>query len=217
MARFVCLEELTVAANSGLVVDVMLVYLKREMEMDIQFATHLTKSWQELVDRVNERHLFIRELEIFSRSLVAYKSVEFLRKVHSVTSDADGNGCVWDEDDGFVDVWCLGFSLCRDWEKVFITNDIMDEIYEKYKMLKARGEVIIINSDDDDEKTPVPPIVKKPTCILGLRAIEDNRDNGKNLVGTSGGRFANNGKRVRNTAKDRKCILALRAYMSCGC
>nr|GEW19963.1 hypothetical protein [Tanacetum cinerariifolium] len=214
MAHFVCLEELTVAVNSGLVVDVMLVYFEREMARDIQFVTHLTKSWQELVDRVNERHLFIRELEIFRGSLVAYKSVEFLRKVHSVTSDADGNGC----DKGEV-VMCVCVCVCndRDWDKVFITNEIMDEIYEKYKMLKARGEVIVINSDDDDEKTPVSPIVKKPTCILGLRAIEDNRNNGKNLVGTSSGRFANNGKRVRNTAKDRKCILALRANIPGGC
>nr|GEZ23206.1 hypothetical protein [Tanacetum cinerariifolium] len=49
----------------------------------------------------------------------------------------------------------------------------------------------------------VPPIVKKPTCILELRAIEDNRDKGKNIVGTSDGIVANNGKRVRSTAKER--------------
>ncbi|GKC69537.1 hypothetical protein Tco_1115420, partial [Tanacetum coccineum] len=81
----------------------------------------------------------------------------------------------------------------------------------------ARREVIIINSDDDDEKNPVPPIVKKPSCILGLITIQENHDKGKNIVGTSGERSANNDKRVRSTVKVRECVLSLRENMADGC
>ncbi|GKE24756.1 hypothetical protein Tco_1436268, partial [Tanacetum coccineum] len=71
MARFVCLEELCVAANSRLVVDAMLVYFQRDTARDMQYATDLTKLWQELADRVSERDLFIAEMELLSGSLVA--------------------------------------------------------------------------------------------------------------------------------------------------
>ncbi|GKE93266.1 hypothetical protein Tco_1574361, partial [Tanacetum coccineum] len=116
------------------------------------------------------------------------------------------------------------------WEIMVITDEIMEhaekileclrkkaynetdvDVIENVKL--ARGEVIIIRSDDD-EKNPVPPIFEKHSCILRLRAIQENRSKGKHIVSTTGGRLANNAKRVRSTAKVRECVVALRGYMA---
>ncbi|GJZ47939.1 hypothetical protein Tco_0601771 [Tanacetum coccineum] len=78
---------MVVAVKSRLVADVMMIYFEMETSRDIQFATYLTKLWQELVDRVDERHLFIGELKVLTRSLVAFKCVEFLRKVLLMISE----------------------------------------------------------------------------------------------------------------------------------
>ncbi|GKD71868.1 hypothetical protein Tco_1325958, partial [Tanacetum coccineum] len=61
----------------------------------------------------------------------------------------------------------------------------MKEFYAKYGrnpkvtdelVKKPRGVVIVISSD------PVPPIVKGPSCILKLRAIQENHDKVKILL-----------------------------------
>ncbi|GKF00966.1 hypothetical protein Tco_0027889, partial [Tanacetum coccineum] len=81
IARLVRIEELCVAANSRLVVDVMLVYIKRDTARDMQYAIDLTKLWQELVDRVSKRDLFIGEMELLNGSFVASSCVEFFKKL----------------------------------------------------------------------------------------------------------------------------------------
>nr|GEV82947.1 hypothetical protein [Tanacetum cinerariifolium] len=81
MARLVRLVKLCVAANSRLVVDAMLICFQRDAARDMHYATYLTKLWQELVDRVSDRDLFIAELERLSGSLVASNCVEFFKKL----------------------------------------------------------------------------------------------------------------------------------------
>ncbi|GKB00891.1 putative reverse transcriptase domain-containing protein [Tanacetum coccineum] len=81
MARLVCLAKLSVVANSRLVVDVMLVYFESDTDRDMQYATYLTKLWQEFADHVSERNLFIGELEVLSGQFMASNSVEFLKKL----------------------------------------------------------------------------------------------------------------------------------------
>ncbi|GKE65696.1 hypothetical protein Tco_1519857, partial [Tanacetum coccineum] len=47
----------------------------------MKYATDLTKLWQELADHVNERDLFIAEMELLSGSLVASSCVKFFKKL----------------------------------------------------------------------------------------------------------------------------------------
>ncbi|GKC17497.1 hypothetical protein Tco_1014279, partial [Tanacetum coccineum] len=53
----------------------------RDIAKDMQYATVLTKIWQELADRVSERDLFIAEMELLTGSLVASNYVEFFKKL----------------------------------------------------------------------------------------------------------------------------------------
>ncbi|GJW20839.1 hypothetical protein Tco_0031461 [Tanacetum coccineum] len=57
------------------------VVILRDMARDMQYATDLTKLWQELAERVGERDLFIAEMELLSGSFVASNRVEFFKKL----------------------------------------------------------------------------------------------------------------------------------------
>ncbi|GJS69260.1 hypothetical protein Tco_0702101 [Tanacetum coccineum] len=82
MARLVHLEELCVTVNSRLVVDAMLVYFQRDAARDMQYATHLTKLWKELVDRVTYgigeadcRNAYLGDQE----ELICYADAKFVK------------------------------------------------------------------------------------------------------------------------------------------
>ncbi|GKC91221.1 hypothetical protein Tco_1151870 [Tanacetum coccineum] len=63
MAYFPRLDELAVAANSRVLFEGMLVYCDRENARDLEFENGLNNLWVELLERTNERQLFITELE----------------------------------------------------------------------------------------------------------------------------------------------------------
>nr|GEV88691.1 hypothetical protein [Tanacetum cinerariifolium] len=63
MAYFPRLDELAVAAKSRGLFEGMLVYYDRENARDLEFANGLSNLWVELLERNNERQLFITELE----------------------------------------------------------------------------------------------------------------------------------------------------------
>ncbi|GJZ96107.1 hypothetical protein Tco_0668441 [Tanacetum coccineum] len=81
MVAFPRLEEIIVAANSRLLFDGMMLYFERETENDIEFAADLHNLWVELIDRTNDRKLFITELEGVPPSMKLYNCYEFLHKV----------------------------------------------------------------------------------------------------------------------------------------
>ncbi|GJX08862.1 hypothetical protein Tco_0196794 [Tanacetum coccineum] len=57
MSRFVCLDELVMAANSMVMANQMLVHCERETTRDIKVAKDMSKSLEELLNGVNERQL----------------------------------------------------------------------------------------------------------------------------------------------------------------
>ncbi|GJZ10912.1 hypothetical protein Tco_0545671 [Tanacetum coccineum] len=59
MSRLMHLEELCVAANLRFLASAMLVYFQRDTTRDMQYATDITKLWQELAAHVNKRDIFI--------------------------------------------------------------------------------------------------------------------------------------------------------------
>ncbi|GJT74665.1 hypothetical protein Tco_1041390 [Tanacetum coccineum] len=164
MARLVRLEKLCVAANSRLVVDAMLVYFQRDTTCEMQYATNVTKLWQELADRVSEMDLFIVEAygigeadcrNAYSgdrKELICYVDADAVKLLWS------GSGqvvfcvlgldlvaclcCVWDEDDrGHTEkiLECLR-------KKAYNETDV--DVTENVEL--ARGEVTIIRNDADE-------------------------------------------------------------------
>ncbi|GJR15245.1 hypothetical protein Tco_0797897 [Tanacetum coccineum] len=73
--------ELAVTANSRRLFDGMLVYFYRENAIDLDFANGLHNLWAELLERTNERQLFITELEGLRPSVKRYKILECLHEV----------------------------------------------------------------------------------------------------------------------------------------
>nr|GEX53536.1 hypothetical protein [Tanacetum cinerariifolium] len=63
MAYFPRLDELMVAANSMGLFEGMLVYCDRVNARYLEFVNGLDNLWVELLERTNERPLFINELE----------------------------------------------------------------------------------------------------------------------------------------------------------
>ncbi|GKD04710.1 hypothetical protein Tco_1179684, partial [Tanacetum coccineum] len=53
----------------------------RDIAKGMQYATVLTKIWQEFPDRVSERDLFIAKMKLLSGSLVASNYMEFFKKL----------------------------------------------------------------------------------------------------------------------------------------
>ncbi|GJU09983.1 hypothetical protein Tco_1132379 [Tanacetum coccineum] len=80
MAYFLRLDELVVAANSKGLFDGILVYYDRENARDLEFANGLDNLWVELLERTNERQLFITELEGLCPSVKRYKILECLNE-----------------------------------------------------------------------------------------------------------------------------------------
>ncbi|GJW75894.1 hypothetical protein Tco_0135264 [Tanacetum coccineum] len=80
MAYFPRLDELAVAANSRGLFEGMLVYCDRENARDLEFANGLDNLWVELLERTNERQLFITELEGLCPSAKRYKILECLNE-----------------------------------------------------------------------------------------------------------------------------------------
>ncbi|GJS61971.1 hypothetical protein Tco_0656755 [Tanacetum coccineum] len=81
MANFPRLDELAIATNSRELFNGMLVYFDRENGKDLDFANGLHNLWAKLLERTNERQLFITELEVLCPSVMTYKILKFLNKV----------------------------------------------------------------------------------------------------------------------------------------
>ncbi|GJR20806.1 hypothetical protein Tco_0969333 [Tanacetum coccineum] len=80
MANFPRLDELAITANTRGLFDRMLVYYDRENAKDLEFANGLDNLWAELLERTNERQLFITELEGLCPSVKRYKILECLNE-----------------------------------------------------------------------------------------------------------------------------------------
>nr|GEW40280.1 hypothetical protein [Tanacetum cinerariifolium] len=80
MAYFPRLDKLAIAANSRGLFEGMLVYCDRESARDLEFANGLDNLWVELLERTNERQLFITELEGLRPSAKRYKILECLNE-----------------------------------------------------------------------------------------------------------------------------------------
>ncbi|GJR69537.1 ribonuclease H-like domain-containing protein [Tanacetum coccineum] len=74
------LDELVIAANSRGLFNGMLVYFDRENGKDLDFSNGLHNLWTELLERTNERQLFITELEGVCPSVMMYKILKFLNE-----------------------------------------------------------------------------------------------------------------------------------------
>nr|GEX59766.1 retrovirus-related Pol polyprotein from transposon TNT 1-94 [Tanacetum cinerariifolium] len=80
MANFPRLDELAVAANSRRLFEGMLVYCDRENARDLEFTNGLENLWVELLERINERQLFITEPEGLCPSAKRYKILKCLNE-----------------------------------------------------------------------------------------------------------------------------------------
>ncbi|GJR76133.1 hypothetical protein Tco_0088498 [Tanacetum coccineum] len=83
MANFPRLDKLAVTANSRGLFNGMLVYFDRENGKDLNFANDLHNLWAELLERTNERKLFITKLEGLCQSVTTYKILKFLNEVQN--------------------------------------------------------------------------------------------------------------------------------------
>ncbi|GJU12957.1 hypothetical protein Tco_1135353 [Tanacetum coccineum] len=75
-----CLNELASAANSRGLFEGMLVYCDRKNARDLAFASGHDNLWVDLLERTNERQLFITELEGLCPSAKRYKILECLNE-----------------------------------------------------------------------------------------------------------------------------------------
>ncbi|GJS62383.1 hypothetical protein Tco_0657167 [Tanacetum coccineum] len=82
MATFPRLKELAIAANSRLVFDKMMLYFEKDTANDLEFAINLRNLWVKLIDRTNDRKLFITETKGVPPSVISYNCCECLHKVH---------------------------------------------------------------------------------------------------------------------------------------
>ncbi|GJU95556.1 hypothetical protein Tco_1320312 [Tanacetum coccineum] len=73
----------TLAANSRGWFNRMLVYFDRENRKDLEFANDIHNLWIELLERTNERQLFITELKGLSPSVMTYNIMKFLNEVQN--------------------------------------------------------------------------------------------------------------------------------------
>ncbi|GKD70490.1 hypothetical protein Tco_1324580 [Tanacetum coccineum] len=81
MVAFLRLDELTMAAKSRSLFDVMMLYFERETANDLEFVANLHNLWVQFIDRTNDRKLFISELEGVPSSLMSYNCCQFLHQV----------------------------------------------------------------------------------------------------------------------------------------
>nr|GEV86340.1 hypothetical protein [Tanacetum cinerariifolium] len=80
-AAFPRLDELAVATKSRSLLDVMMLYFGRETENGLEFGSDLHNLWVQFIDRINDRKLFISELEGVPSSLMSYNCFQFLHQV----------------------------------------------------------------------------------------------------------------------------------------
>ncbi|GJY42657.1 hypothetical protein Tco_0430870 [Tanacetum coccineum] len=73
-------HELAITANTRGLFDEMLVYYDMKNEKDLEFANGLHNLWAELLERTNERQLFVTELEGLCPSVKRYKILECLNE-----------------------------------------------------------------------------------------------------------------------------------------
>nr|GEW82809.1 hypothetical protein [Tanacetum cinerariifolium] len=73
-------NELAVAASSMGLFEGMLVYCDREKARDLKFENGLDNLWVDLLERTNERQLFVTELEGLCPSAKRYKILECLNE-----------------------------------------------------------------------------------------------------------------------------------------
>ncbi|GJS07917.1 transposase, MuDR, MULE transposase domain protein [Tanacetum coccineum] len=80
--RFVHLKELRVLGNSSKFPDQLLIYFDMQTQKEAQLATGLSNLMMQLLQSVNERRAFIKELEHLPGNLVAYKTRVELKCLH---------------------------------------------------------------------------------------------------------------------------------------
>ncbi|GJV31067.1 hypothetical protein Tco_1391467 [Tanacetum coccineum] len=83
MANFPRLDELTVVANSRGLFNGMFMYFDQENGKDLDFSNGLHNLWDELLERTNERQLFITKLEDLCPSDITYQILKFLNEVQN--------------------------------------------------------------------------------------------------------------------------------------
>ncbi|GJV33019.1 hypothetical protein Tco_1393419 [Tanacetum coccineum] len=77
---FMNLEQLKLLANSDLLRDQLLVYFDMKTKREVQLATEINNLTRQLLGSIDERRLFIRELEQhLSINVMAYKTREELK------------------------------------------------------------------------------------------------------------------------------------------
>ncbi|GJW26702.1 hypothetical protein Tco_0040513 [Tanacetum coccineum] len=81
MVSFPCLEGLAVAANSMSLFDRMMLYFERETSIGFDFADDLHNLWVQFIDCINDRKLFISELDGVPPSVMSYNCCQFLHQV----------------------------------------------------------------------------------------------------------------------------------------
>nr|GEW56236.1 hypothetical protein [Tanacetum cinerariifolium] len=81
--EFVHLEELKVLANFTKLPKQLLIYFNKETQREAQLANELFNLMIKLLESVNERQAFIKELEHLRGNLVAYKMREELKHLHN--------------------------------------------------------------------------------------------------------------------------------------
>nr|GEW01790.1 hypothetical protein [Tanacetum cinerariifolium] len=78
--RFVNLEQLRLIANSDLVIDQLFIYFDMKTQRKVQLATEINNLTRQLLDIIDERRSFIRELEQrLSTNVMAYKTRKELK------------------------------------------------------------------------------------------------------------------------------------------
>ncbi|GKE71746.1 hypothetical protein Tco_1529818 [Tanacetum coccineum] len=83
MANIPRLDELVVTANSRWLFSRPLVYFDQENRIDIDCVNGLHNLWAELLERINERQLFITELKGLCPLVMLYKILKFLNEVQN--------------------------------------------------------------------------------------------------------------------------------------
>ncbi|GJW73789.1 hypothetical protein Tco_0133159 [Tanacetum coccineum] len=81
MDSFPCLEGLAVATKSRSLFDRMMLYFERETSIDFDFGADLHNLWVQFIDRINDRKMFISELDGLPPSVISYNCCQFLHQV----------------------------------------------------------------------------------------------------------------------------------------
>ncbi|GJX34541.1 hypothetical protein Tco_0246098 [Tanacetum coccineum] len=72
MVAFPRLQAFSIAVNSRVLFDGMMLYFEWETMNDLEFSKNLYNLWVDLVDRTNDKDLFITEREGVPQSVFSY-------------------------------------------------------------------------------------------------------------------------------------------------